>query len=232
MKKRSLNIDKIIDQEKYSKNLDLEKSSQTQIKVLSRKEQKSLLFNQLIELRNEDLKKRLKLLDHYEILNKKYQNRYSDHLLEKRSYLNSFKTINAQYDKTSKKLTVDLSFKKYFDKKLTDDPRLFLVGEDIGKLGGVNLEFEGLQEQHGQLRVTDTGIREASILGQAYGAAMRGLRPVADIQYLDYLIYALQGLSDDVATLRYRTSGGQAAPLIIRTKGHRLEGIWHTGSPL
>ncbi len=121
---------------------------------------------------------------------------------------------------------------RYFAKKLRDDPRVFIIGEDVGKLGGVNLEFEGLQEQFGELRITDTGIREATIVGQGTGAALRGLRPIADIQYLDYLIYALQGLADDVASLHYRTFGGQSCPLIIRTKGHRLEGIWHTGSPM
>lgn len=120
----------------------------------------------------------------------------------------------------------------YFQKKLKDDPRVFIIGEDVGTLGGVNLEFENLSEEWGSLRVTDTGIREATILGQGIGAALRGLRPVVDIQYLDYLIYALQGLSDDLATLHYRTAGGQCAPVVIRTKGHRLEGIWHTGSPM
>ncbi|MCB9228758.1 MAG: transketolase [Deltaproteobacteria bacterium] len=121
---------------------------------------------------------------------------------------------------------------RYFEKKLTSDQRIFILGEDVGVLGGVNLEFEGLQDTFGPLRVTDTGIREATILGQGIGAAMRGLKPIADIQYLDYLIYAIQGLSDDLATLRYRSANGQACPLIVRTKGHRLEGIWHSGSPM
>lgn len=119
-----------------------------------------------------------------------------------------------------------------FDERLRNDPRVFIIGEDVGKLGDVNLVFEGLQAKHGELRVTDTGIREATILGQGIGAALRGLRPVVDIQYLDYLLYALQLASDDLATLHYRTAGGQKAPVIIRTKGHRLQGIWHTGSPM
>ena len=119
-----------------------------------------------------------------------------------------------------------------FDELLARDPRDFVIGEDIGKLGDVNLVFEGLQAKHGPLRLTDTGIREATILGQGLGAAMRGLRPIVDIQYLDYLLYALQLASDDLATLRYRTAGGQMAPVVIRTKGHRLQGIWHTGSPM
>jgi pyruvate/2-oxoglutarate/acetoin dehydrogenase E1 component len=119
-----------------------------------------------------------------------------------------------------------------FDANLTRDPRIVILGEDVGRLGDVNLVYEGLQEKHGALRVTDTGIREATILGQGIGAALRGLRPIVDIQYVDYLLYALELASDDLATLRHRTAGGQMAPVIIRTKGHRLQGIWHTGSPM
>lgn len=119
-----------------------------------------------------------------------------------------------------------------FDLLLTDYPELVAFGEDVGKLGDVNQGFQGLQAKHGELRVGDTGIREATILGQAIGAALRGIRPLAEIQYLDYLLYALQLLSDDLATLRYRTRGLQAAPVIVRTRGHRLEGIWHSGSPM
>ena len=119
-----------------------------------------------------------------------------------------------------------------FDANLARDPRIVILGEDVGRLGDVNLVYEGLQEKHGALRITDTGIREATILGQGMGAAMRGLRPIVDIQYVDYLLFALEQASDDLATLRHRTAGGQMAPVIIRTKGHRLQGIWHTGSPM
>src|SRR5438093_1518746 len=119
-----------------------------------------------------------------------------------------------------------------FDANLERDPRILILGEDIGKLGDVNLVFEGLQAKHGEQRVIDTGIREATILGQGIGAALRGLRPVVDIQYVDYLLYALELASDDLATLHWRTGGGQKAPVLIRTKGHRLQGIWHTGSPM
>jgi len=112
------------------------------------------------------------------------------------------------------------------------NPRLLTFGEDAGKIGGVNQSYEGLQERFGELRITDTGIREATILGQGIGLALRGLRPIAEIQYLDYLLYALQGLSDDVATTHYRTAGNMAVPLIVSTRGHRLEGIWHSGSPI
>lgn len=118
----------------------------------------------------------------------------------------------------------DYLFNKY--------PKLVTFGEDAGSIGGVNQSYEGLQEKYGELRVTDTGIREQTILGQGIGLALRGLRPVAEIQYFDYLLYALQGMSDDLATTHYRTAGGQVAPLIISTRGHRLEGIWHSGSPL
>lgn len=119
-----------------------------------------------------------------------------------------------------------------FDANLARDPRIVILGEDVGKLGDVNLVFEGLQAKHGEHRVVDTGIREATILGQGIGAAMRGLRPVVDIQYVDYLLYALELASDDLATIHWRTAGGQKAPVLIRTKGHRLQGIWHTGSPM
>ncbi|HSP10009.1 MAG TPA: thiamine pyrophosphate-dependent enzyme [Candidatus Dormibacteraeota bacterium] len=119
-----------------------------------------------------------------------------------------------------------------FDANFARDPRIFVIGEDVGRLGDVNLVFEGLQARYGDLRLTDTGIREATILGQAIGAAMRGLRPICDIQYLDYFLYALQTASDDLATLHWRSVGGQKAPVVIRTKGHRLVGIWHSGSPM
>lgn len=119
-----------------------------------------------------------------------------------------------------------------FDQALQREPRLIAFGEDVGMLGDVNQGFHGLQEKFGNLRVSDTGIREATILGQAIGLALRGLRPIAEIQYLDYLLYALQLMSDDLATLSWRTKGGQRAPVIVRTRGHRLEGIWHSGSPM
>jgi len=119
-----------------------------------------------------------------------------------------------------------------FDANFARDPRIFVIGEDVGRLGDVNLVFEGLQAKHGELRLTDTGIREATILGQAIGAAMRGLRPICDIQYLDYFYYALETATDDLATLHWRTVGGQKAPVVMRTKGHRLVGIWHSGSPM
>jgi pyruvate/2-oxoglutarate/acetoin dehydrogenase E1 component len=119
-----------------------------------------------------------------------------------------------------------------WDAQFSKNPLLVAFGEDVGKIGGVNQTYEGLQEKYGEHRVFDTGIREATIMGQGIGMALRGLRPVAEIQYFDYLLYAIQTLSDDLATLRWRTKSGQMAPVIISTRGHRLEGIWHSGSPL
>lgn len=119
-----------------------------------------------------------------------------------------------------------------FDKILANYPETLIFGEDAGKIGGVNQGLEGLQDKYGEHRVFDTGIRENTIIGQGIGMALRGLRPIAEIQYLDYLLYCIQILSDDLASLQYRTKGGQKAPLIIRTRGHRLEGIWHSGSPM
>lgn len=119
-----------------------------------------------------------------------------------------------------------------FDAMLARDPRVIAFGEDLGQLGGVNQGFAGLQAKYGALRVSDVGIRETTIIGQAIGMAMRGLRPIAEIQYLDYILYALQIMSDDLATVLWRSAGGQKAPVIVRTRGHRLEGIWHAGSPM
>lgn len=121
---------------------------------------------------------------------------------------------------------------RYFDQLFSDHPLVFAFGEDVGKIGDVNQGFAGLQQKHGKTRIADTGIRELTIMGQGIGMALRGLRPIAEIQYLDYLLYGLQPLSDDVASLQYRTKGTQFCPIIVRTRGHRLEGIWHSGSPM
>ena len=137
-----------------------------------------------------------------------------------------------QYDENAELVDGRIILKSNFDAILDQYPEVLIFGEDSGKIGGVNQGLEGLQDKYGELRVFDTGIRETTIVGQAIGLALRGLRPIAEIQYLDYLLYAIQILSDDLATLQYRTKGGQKAPLIIRTRGHRLEGIWHSGSPI
>ncbi|RYY66674.1 MAG: hypothetical protein EOO13_15495 [Chitinophagaceae bacterium] len=120
----------------------------------------------------------------------------------------------------------------YFDQLFSTNPKVAAFGEDLGYIGDVNQGFSGLQEKHGDQRIFDTGIRELTIMGQGIGMALRGLRPIAEIQYLDYLLYGLQPLSDDVATTHFRTAGRQSVPLIVRTRGHRLEGIWHSGSPM
>ncbi len=133
---------------------------------------------------------------------------------------------------TDKKEDGRVILRDNFDKILEKHPEVLIFGEDSGKIGGVNQGLEGLQDKYGKIRISDTGIRENTILGQGIGMALRGLRPIAEIQYLDYLLYAIQIMSDDLATLQYRTKGGQKAPVIVRTRGHRLEGIWHSGSPM
>jgi len=140
--------------------------------------------------------------------------------------------IAPEYSSDSNMEDGRIILRENYRKLLEKYPEFLVFGEDAGKIGGVNQTLEGLQEQFGEIRVFDTGIRECTIIGQGIGMAMRGLRPIAEIQYLDYLLYAIQVLSDDLATLQYRTKGGQKAPLIISTRGHRLEGIWHSGSPM
>jgi len=140
--------------------------------------------------------------------------------------------IAPEYDENPERITGREVLRDNFDALLAADPRIVIFGEDAGKIGDVNKSLEGLQAKYGPLRVTDTGIRETTIVGQGVGMALRGLRPIAEIQYFDYILYALETISDDLASLHWRTKGAQIAPLIIRTRGHRLEGIWHSGSPL
>jgi len=140
--------------------------------------------------------------------------------------------VKPEYNDESELVDARLIIRDNFDAIFKNHPEVLIFGEDAGHIGDVNQGLEGLQEKFGELRVSDTGIREATILGQGIGMAMRGLRPIAEIQYLDYLLYAIQIMSDDLATVQYRTHGRQKAPLIVRTRGHRLEGIWHSGSPM
>ncbi|AUD05074.1 alpha-ketoacid dehydrogenase subunit alpha/beta [Spirosoma pollinicola] len=140
--------------------------------------------------------------------------------------------VPAQYSDDSPVLDGYLLLQHYFESLFTRDSRVVALGEDVGQIGDVNQGFAGLQEKFGEIRITDTGIRETTIIGQGIGMAMRGLRPIVEIQYFDYVYYTLATLTDDLATLQYRTKGGQKAPLIVRTRGHRLEGIWHSGSPM
>ncbi len=158
---------------------------------------------------------------------------YDSHLYSEGSHsIGNIPVVPPAYSADAKKVNGSEVMNACFDANLTRDPRIVAFGEDVGHLGDVNQGFSGLQAKHGALRVSDTGIRECTILGQAIGMAMRGLRPIAEIQYLDYLLYALQLMSDDLATVQWRTRGGQKAPVIVRTRGHRLEGIWHSGSPM
>lgn len=164
---------------------------------------------------------------------KKIQPKFSSHLYSESSKnIASVKEILPHYDENSENVDARLVLRNNFDALFTKHPETLIFGEDSGNIGDVNQGLEGMQEKYGELRVADVGIREATILGQGIGMAMRGLRPIAEIQYLDYLLYAIQIMSDDLATLQFRTCGRQKAPLIIRTRGHRLEGIWHAGSPM
>ena len=159
--------------------------------------------------------------------------KFNSHLHSQSKYaVKNIEVVDPVYSDNSPVMNGFEVLNKFFDQTLATNPAVFAFGEDVGKIGDVNQAFAGLQEKYGVLRVSDTGIREATIVGQGIGMALRGLRPIAEIQYLDYLLYGLQPLSDDVATLTYRTKGGQKCPLIIRTRGHRLEGIWHSGSPM
>jgi len=159
--------------------------------------------------------------------------RYNSHLYSESAYAaEKVKVIPPGFDENPKMVPGREILRDNFDRIFEKNNRVVVFGEDVGKIGGVNQTYEGLQEKYGTTRIYDTGIREATIIGQGVGMAMRGLRPIAEIQYFDYLLYGLQVLSDDLATLHYRTNGGQKAPLIVSTRGHRLEGIWHSGSPL
>ena len=187
----------------------------------------------LNEMRGTDSPQRSELARFLKEYQKENLERYNSHVYS-RSEQSPLKVpvVPAEYSDKSPAVDGRQVLLRNFDANFARDPRLFVIGEDVGKLGDVNLVFEGLQAKYGDLRITDTGIREATILGQSIGAAMRGLRPICDIQYLDYFLYALQTASDDLASLHWRTVGGQKAPVIIRTKGHRLVGIWHSGSPM
>ena len=165
----------------------------------------------------------------------KIQPKFSSHLFsqsDKNVFSDAGTEVPANYDESAEEVDARLVLRDNFDAIFNKYPEALVFGEDAGNIGDVNQGLEGMQEKYGELRVADVGIREATILGQGIGMAMRGLRPIAEIQYLDYLLYAIQIMSDDLATLQYRTQGRQKAPLIIRTRGHRLEGIWHSGSPM
>ncbi len=182
--------------------------------------------------KTENSASRTKLADWLRVANIDNSDRYSSHLMSQSNFqVANVAPVAAQYN-AEKLVDGRELLRENFDYVLAKYPETLIFGEDSGKIGGVNQGLEGLQVKYGEHRVFDTGIREATIMGQAIGLSMRGLRPIAEIQYLDYLLYALQIMSDDLATLQWRTKGMQKAPVIIRTRGHRLEGVWHSGSPM
>jgi 2-oxoisovalerate dehydrogenase E1 component len=184
-------------------------------------------------LRDENLEARTALIEWIKNADADNHKRYSSHLhSESEESALKVKLVAPVYNDNPTVVDGREILQQCFDAALSRDPRVLAFGEDVGKIGDVNQGFAGLQQKHGELRVTDTSIRECTIVGQGIGLAMRGLKPIAEIQYLDYFIYALQTLSDDLASLHYRTKGGQKAPLVVRTRGHRLEGVWHAGSPI
>jgi 2-oxoisovalerate dehydrogenase E1 component len=215
-----------------------EELSQIQEKLLAvpaplRRDTRSAVQRALLHTRRESSPARTNLVAWNQRLEAASQERYGSHLyLEGPGSALEVAEVRPVYSDNSPRLYGFDILNACFDAALRRQPRLIAFGEDVGRLGDVNQAFRGLQEKYGPLRVADTGIREATILGQAIGLAMRGLRPLAEIQYLDYVLYALQLMSDDLASLTWRTKGGQRAPVIVRTRGHRLEGIWHSGSPM
>jgi pyruvate/2-oxoglutarate/acetoin dehydrogenase E1 component/TPP-dependent pyruvate/acetoin dehydrogenase alpha subunit len=184
----------------------------------------------LLLTRSEPIAARQSLIDWRNAHEPEQRAQYANHLHTNTAL--DIAAVPPEFGSDSPNLSAFEILNQCFDAMLQRDPRVLAFGEDVGHLGGVNQAFAGLQNKFGQLRIADTGIRETTIIGQAIGLAMRGLRPIAEIQYLDYILYALQIMSDDLATLLWRSAGGQKAPVIVRTRGHRLEGIWHAGSPL
>ena len=183
--------------------------------------------------REQNTSDRQNLVQIYERISEKEADNYSSHLYSESEWKAvNIPEIKPVFSEDSQILDGRVVIRNNFDKIFEKYPETLIFGEDTGSIGDVNQGLEGMQEKYGETRIADTGIREATILGQGVGLAMRGLRPIAEIQYLDCVLYCLQGMSDDLATLQYRTKGGQKAPVIVRTRGHRLEGVWHSGSPM
>jgi pyruvate/2-oxoglutarate/acetoin dehydrogenase E1 component/TPP-dependent pyruvate/acetoin dehydrogenase alpha subunit len=202
-------------------------------KEVIRKEILNVVRKAFRSTRGEESAARSGLMNWYEINQGQNEERFSSALYsDSAQAAHNIDPVAPIYSSSPEMADGRLILRDNFDVLFTKYPELITFGEDTGKIGGVNQAMEGMQEKYGDLRVGDTGIREATILGQGIGMAMRGLRPIAEIQYLDYLYYALQIMRDDLASVQYRTKGGQKAPLIVRTRGHRLEGIWHSGSPM
>ncbi|WP_265130038.1 alpha-ketoacid dehydrogenase subunit alpha/beta [Chryseobacterium oranimense] len=187
----------------------------------------------LLATRGTNSAERTQLMQKYNEVFEIEKDNYSSHLYSQSQWkAENVKEIKPVFSDSSEEVDGRVVVRNNFDKIFEKYPQTLVFGEDAGNIGDVNQGLEGMQEKYGDVRVADTGIREATILGQGIGMAMRGLRPIAEIQYLDYILYCLQGMSDDLATVQYRTKGGQKAPVIIRTRGHRLEGVWHSGSPM
>jgi len=226
-------LEKVAAKSKNSSFILKEKNDLIAILEPCRKDVLSTVRKSLRYLRNETFAEKI-------VLQNFIKNSLKDAFVKFSSHLHSesdFKATNVLekkpiYAKNKTLVDARIIMRDNFDAILNKYPEVIIFGEDAGLIGDVNQGLEGLQEKYGKIRISDTGIREATIIGQGIGLAMRGLRPIAEIQYLDYLLYALQIMSDDLATLQYRTFGKQKAPLIIRTRGHRLEGIWHAGSPM
>lgn len=223
----------------YAQNSDFEEEIAPIISALKadsesiRREIISSIRQVLLISRGDGSSERYQLASWLQASQKENFNRYSDKLYsESAESVQNIDAVAPTYDPAAELVDGRIILRENFAKIFEKYPEVLTFGEDTGTIGGVNQSMEGMQEQFGKLRVSDTGIREATIIGQGIGMAMRGLRPIAEIQYLDYLYYALQLMRDDLATVQYRTRGGQKAPLIIRTRGHRLEGIWHSGSPM
>ncbi|MCC6844989.1 MAG: transketolase [Bacteroidetes bacterium] len=205
----------------------------TSIREPFRRDAMVAIHKVLLAIRSENLPQKQELIALKSDINSRCGDYYGSHLYSTTAE-SAFNTsaIAPVYAENAQMINGSEIMNACFDAAFARDARIVAFGEDVGQLGDVNQGFIGLQKKYGELRVTDTGIRELTILGQAIGLAMRGLRPIAEIQYLDYLLYSLQLMSDDLATVQWRTKGGQKAPVIIRTRGHRLEGVWHAGSPM
>ncbi|MFB9058155.1 thiamine pyrophosphate-dependent enzyme [Mariniflexile ostreae] len=216
-----------------AKKIAFIKNALANIKEPSRKEILSSARKALYASAGETLIERKKLCDWVNHYFESIQPKFSSHLYsESQKASKHVKEIQPNYDSDAPLVDGRIIIRDNFDAIFDTYPEALIFGEDTGNIGDVNQGLEGLQLKYGEPRVADTGIREATIIGQGIGMALRGLRPIAEIQYLDYLLYCLQIMSDDLSTLHYRTKGRQKAPLIIRTRGHRLEGIWHSGSPM
>ncbi|MCG2792565.1 MAG: thiamine pyrophosphate-dependent enzyme [Weeksellaceae bacterium] len=218
-----------------NQNIEVDQLIENFNKVISKSKRDifHLVRQSLLVTRGKNSAERNALKSKYEEIFKIEKDNYSSHLYSQSEWkATNVKEIKPIYSDASEEVDGRVVVRNNFDMIFAKYPQALVFGEDSGTIGDVNQGLEGLQEKYGEIRIADTGIREATILGQGIGMAMRGLKPIAEIQYLDYILYCLQGMSDDLATLQYRTKGGQKAPVIIRTRGHRLEGVWHSGSPM